>query len=64
MNTEYEDLEGTCIVATTRALRIAFDGVADPVWAPRSVVEDGEDKVKSDEDFRVARWFALQEGLI
>jgi hypothetical protein len=71
--TEYVEFKHCDIIADTKkAILVRCDDFDpddtgyDEVWIPRSVVEDGEQFMKQDEDVTVsiAEWFCEQEGLV
>lgn len=49
---------------TDDAVLLDADGVTEPVWVPRSVIEDGDELSRGDSgELEIATWFAEKEGL-
>jgi hypothetical protein len=56
-----EPIDGTVKASTAKAVLVQ-QGKRE-VWVPRSVIENGDELTKGDNDIRVESWFAEKEGL-
>jgi hypothetical protein len=65
----YETLDGYYVDALTKkAVGLRHKGSPivgrDPIWVPRSVIENGDEIEKGETDICVAEWFVRKEGLM
>lgn len=65
---EFDSLSYEKIIAITpKALGVLVPGQDEPIWVPRSLLEDPDEEFEKDDDpgeLSVAAWFLKKEGLL